>query len=223
MQYITKLCADSLRSFTQEKYGIKLKAAHAHELVAIFFGYKSKNAMLADTICPIENLEKAEFIVFDPSPQNTGFTDQRLKEFGYKYLNAFHLADCFYSTLRKEKLTKSKINVSLRDVAIKIGDQWLHQRLGMLGIKPNSMKWDIDGDMLYWGDNGKAVLEARVGYETITGERHRYSKYKIHLPRIAANLGYNDAQVEETTYSGDAAIYSDEELLKKYPVRAAMS
>ena len=223
MQYVTKLCADSLRSFTLENYGIKLKAAHAHELVAMFLGYKSKNAMLADTIRPLENLKKAEFIVFDPSPQNSGYIDQKLKDFGYQCLHAFHLTDCFYSTLRNEKLIKSKIQVSLREVAIQIGEQCLNQRLNALIIGSNSMEWDIDGDMLYWTDKGEALLEARVGYETSTGERYRYSKYKIHLRRIAANLGYGDPQIEETTYSGDAAKYSDEELLKRYPIPAVMA
>ena len=41
---IPKLCADSLRAFTKEKYGIKLKAAHAHEIVAAYLGYRSRNA-----------------------------------------------------------------------------------------------------------------------------------------------------------------------------------
>ena len=39
---ISKLCADSLRALANEKYGIKLKSAHAHELVAAYFGYRSK-------------------------------------------------------------------------------------------------------------------------------------------------------------------------------------
>lgn len=35
---ITKACADSLRTFTENNYGIQLKSSHAHELVAAFFG-----------------------------------------------------------------------------------------------------------------------------------------------------------------------------------------
>ena len=74
-QTISKLCADSLRTFTKEKYDIKLKAAHAHELVAAYFGYSSKNAMLADTKYPISNLDQAEIIVMMPDD----FIDQRRK------------------------------------------------------------------------------------------------------------------------------------------------
>lgn len=66
MHSITKLCADYLRAFSNQQ-GIKLKSAHAHELAVAFFGYKSKAAMLADTLSPIDNLAQAEFLVLTPS------------------------------------------------------------------------------------------------------------------------------------------------------------
>ena len=43
---ITKACADSLRGFTQNNYGIQLKSSHAHELVAAYFGYSSRATIL---------------------------------------------------------------------------------------------------------------------------------------------------------------------------------
>ncbi len=72
MQSITKTCADTLRVFT-ENHNIKLKASHAHELVAAFFGYKSKAAMQADTFCSVEGMKKAHILVLMPS----SFIDQR--------------------------------------------------------------------------------------------------------------------------------------------------
>ena len=72
---ISKICADSLRTFSNEKYDIKLKPAHAHELVAAFFGYPTKNSMLADTKYPITNLAQAEIIVMIPDDD----IDQRRK------------------------------------------------------------------------------------------------------------------------------------------------
>ena len=73
---IYKLCADSLRTFSKEKYDIKLKAAHAHELVAAYFGYRSKNTMLADINYPVSYLSQAEAIVMMPDD----FIDQRRKQ-----------------------------------------------------------------------------------------------------------------------------------------------
>lgn len=63
---ISKLCADSLRTLASEDYGVKLKSAHAHELVAAYFGYKSKNALLADEDYPISALAQAEIVVTMP-------------------------------------------------------------------------------------------------------------------------------------------------------------
>lgn len=73
---ITKQCADSLRAFAKDKYEIKLKAAHAHELVAAYLGYRSKNALLADQQFPIDNLAKAEIVVM----VQDDFVEQRRKE-----------------------------------------------------------------------------------------------------------------------------------------------
>lgn len=74
MNSIAKLCANHLRVYSST-HGIKLKSSHAHELIAAFFGYKSKAAMLADTLCPIENLAKAQILVLMPSL----FIDERRK------------------------------------------------------------------------------------------------------------------------------------------------
>ena len=60
---ISKLCADSLRALAKEKYGTKLKSAHAHELIAAYFGYRSKNALLADENYPISALAQSEIVV----------------------------------------------------------------------------------------------------------------------------------------------------------------
>lgn len=46
-----KRLADSLRRVCEDR-GIRLKASHAHELVAAFFGYRSKAALDADTAFP---------------------------------------------------------------------------------------------------------------------------------------------------------------------------
>jgi hypothetical protein len=72
MQDITKHCADHLRFFFKN-HDIKLKAGHAHELVAAFFGYQSRAALLADTQCPIQNLIHANVIIEPPM----AFSEQR--------------------------------------------------------------------------------------------------------------------------------------------------
>lgn len=63
-EVISKCCADSLRTYTLSK-SIKLKPTHAHELVAAFFGYKSRAALLKDNKYPISELEAAHVLVPD--------------------------------------------------------------------------------------------------------------------------------------------------------------
>ncbi len=198
-QDITKLCADNLRTFTNDNFGLKLKATHAHELVAAFFGYKSRAALLADTQHPLDNLRQAEFIIFDTSTIN--FVNQRLRDFQYDNLNVHQLAECFYSTLLAEKWLLDRVYPGFRDLAIHIAEQRQEQRLGMFRMNP-PMKWDIKED-LQWGSNGDALLTANVGYHADTGERLRDSKYVIHLKRVSANLGYTIDDIHETRYSGN--------------------
>ena len=63
MSAIPKLCADFLRSHVKSKYSQKLKASHAHELVAAFFGYKSNASLLADEEFPLTALSSANVLV----------------------------------------------------------------------------------------------------------------------------------------------------------------
>jgi len=60
---ITKACADYLRDMYDQNP--KLKSSHAHELVAAYFGYSSRAALLADSKFPIENLGKATLFIPD--------------------------------------------------------------------------------------------------------------------------------------------------------------
>lgn len=63
---LVKSCSDALRTFVaQESPGSKLKASHAHELVAAILGFKSRAALRADTRFNINNLSSAEFFVPD--------------------------------------------------------------------------------------------------------------------------------------------------------------
>lgn len=70
---LSKFCADFLRSSCAPKAGetcIKLKASHARELVAAFFGYKSHAALILEKDYPLDNLEEAEILVPDVSLLN---------------------------------------------------------------------------------------------------------------------------------------------------------
>ncbi len=63
--YLSKYCADFIRASYNHVYGGKLKASHARELVAAFFGYKSHAALIAEKTYPLTRLAEARILVPD--------------------------------------------------------------------------------------------------------------------------------------------------------------
>jgi hypothetical protein len=64
MQFLSKLCADFLRALADAN-GVKLKATHARELAAAFFGYKSHAALLAEKQYLLSQLGDAHVLIPD--------------------------------------------------------------------------------------------------------------------------------------------------------------
>lgn len=213
---ITKLCADSLRSYLNTKYDIKLKSGHAHEIVAAIFGYKSRIALLADKKYPIDNLAKAEFILLEPS---ISFIDQRLKNLEGLSLDlppSPILVEVVCSVIKDNAPFLKKIQSGFRELALLLADECLNREMKMWRMDSQDLNWIKDVTVKEL--EAEVLMTVSLGYHTNAGESLRHRKYVIHLPRVAGNLGYGEPEVQETHYSGDARRYSDEELLKKYPV-----
>ena len=198
---IFKLCADSLRTFSKEKYDIKLKAAHAHELVAAFFGYKSKNAMLADTKYPISNLGQAEIIVMIPDY----FVDQRRKNLqglSSELPDNYTLGEAVYASLFSdewwasqyppfrsfEKLAKFLVenNDAYQNVFKFYRDIPMHHIV--------EVKDEEDG----------VTLTVLHSHRTSTGEMLGVGKTTIKLPRVAGRIGYGKPQDSVEQWTGGA-------------------
>jgi hypothetical protein len=196
-----KSCADSLRTFSKEKYDIKLKAAHAHELVAAFFGYSSKNTMLADTKYPISNMGQAEIIVMTPDV----FIDQRredLQELSSELPDSYTLGEAVYAFLfydewwaspyppfrSFEKLAKHLVenNDAYKNVFKFYRDVPMHHIVNV----------EIS-------ENG-VLLTVLHSHRTSTGEMLGDGKTTINLPRVAGHIGYGKPQVSVEQWTGGA-------------------
>jgi hypothetical protein len=121
-QEITKRCADSLRAFSQNNFGIPLKSSHAHELVAAYFGYSSRAALLADKQCPITNLRHAEIIVLRPI---AGVEERRKELNGLPENLPDDLAEGVYLPLYDEKWILNKTWPTLEELGKALADQYL--------------------------------------------------------------------------------------------------
>ena len=196
-----KLCADSLRTFSKEKYDIKLKAAHAHELVAAFFGYSSKNTTLADTKYPISNMGQAEIIVMTPDV----FIDQRredLQELSSELPDSYTLGEAVYDFLFSdewwaspylpfrsfEKLAKHFVenNDAYKNVFKVYRDVPIHH---IVNVETS--------------ENG-VLLTVLHSHGTSTGEMLGVGKTTVKLRRVAGRIGYAKPQVSVKQWTGGA-------------------
>ena len=198
---IFKLCADSLRTFSKEKYDIKLKAAHAHELVAAFFGYKSKNAMLADTKYPISNLGQAEIIVMIPDY----FVDQRRKNFqglSSELPDSYTLGEAVYASLFSDELWASQYPPfrsfeKLAKFLVENNDAY-----------QNVFKFYRDVSMHHIvevkDEEDDVVLTVVHSHRASTGKMLGVGKTTIKLRRAAGRIGYGKPQVSVEQWTGGA-------------------
>jgi hypothetical protein len=122
---ITKRCADSLRLFSQTKFGIQIKSSHAHELVAAYMGYSSRAALLADFKCPITNLRQADILVLTA----TAPIKERRKELkGLPENLPYDLAEGVYLPLYDEKWILHKIWPTFEELGKALADQHLKSK-----------------------------------------------------------------------------------------------
>ncbi|MCC6597765.1 MAG: hypothetical protein IT559_03135 [Alphaproteobacteria bacterium] len=193
---ITKICADSLRAFTNDNYGIKLKPSHAHELVAAYLGYKSKAALLADTTAPISNLRQALYIVLAP----TAPIDQRreeLEELSSKLPDTYILSEGVYAGLISEKWLLRKPWPTYDMLAIALADEYLReQKMDYIHYKPTGEGVKIEDS------HDSVLLTVTRFYQIPTYDgpptHNTYLTTVIRLPRVAAHIGYGMPDISST-------------------------
>lgn len=200
-QDIFKICVDSLRTLTNEKYNIKLKAAHAHELVAAYLGYSSKNAMLADTKYPIRNLDQAEIIVSTPDD----FIDQRrknLQELSPDLPDSYTLGEEVYAPLFTDELWTSSYPPfrsfkTLAKTLVENNDAYQSVIKHYDGVPLHHIV-DVNSS------ENDVILNVIHSYGDITGKSTRDGQTTITLPRVSGRIGFGKPKISVGTFSGGA-------------------
>ncbi|OYD43599.1 YozE family protein [Sphingobacterium cellulitidis] len=208
MQFeITKKCADSLRSFSLEKFGIPLKSSHAHELVAAYFGYSSRASLLSDSKRPISNLTEAEFIVLTP----TAFIKERCKNLqGLREDLVHELAEGVYSPLYDEKwITRQSIWPTLEELGRGLADQHLNSKLSFFGdlkVQRHGVKLEF-----HEGEVAIAVFREYVSpSQLLSFQQGKKGVVDVfNLRRVAGSIGY----IKTSHYSTEAETL-DEAIVK---------
>lgn len=204
---ITKICADSLRAFTQDNYGIQLKSSHSHELVAAYFGYSSRAAMLADKECPIGTLKDAELIILNHPTQRI---EQRLKTLVNLPLG-LPSSDILTATIYKTIVTNEKLHgkvwTDFKEMAIAYAEDrvfYNEKMMKMIGIDSGfdqrELDWLIQVDIKT--EDANVLMIVTYDYPAKAKKPMRHASVAVTLPRISGNIGYGEPKVLPTFYKG---------------------
>ena len=192
MEQITKLCADSLRTFVNDQYDIKLKPTHAHELVAAYFGYNSNAALRADTVAPITNLRQASILVLAPTAP-IDLRRQELEGLSPDLPDTYTLGEGVYSALISEKWILSTPWPVFELLAKALADEHLHQQ-NLAGAYRSPVR---EGVKVERRENSVQLIVLRT-YQLPSnhGSVHE-SKITttINLLRVAGHIGYGKPEV----------------------------
>ena len=196
---ITRACADSLRAFTQNNYGIQLKSSHAHEMVAAYLGYSSRAALLADKKCPIDNLTDAEIVILNPS---TPLVNQRLKSLENLPVDlppSNILAEGIYAPIVADGQFSGKIWPNLHEVAMALTEERA-QTFEMFGT--NLKGTDSIADVVIKTTESEVLMTVTFNYPINAKKPLRHSAVEITLFRIAGGIGYSKTKVLPIFYHG---------------------
>ncbi|MGX8726469.1 hypothetical protein [Legionella pneumophila] len=201
---VAKLCADQLRVISNN-YGVKLKSSHAHELVAAFFGYKSKAALLSDTPASIENIGQAQIFVLIPS----SFIEERRKclvDLPFDLPDTNTLGKEMFTFLVAQKMLVSNSFPSWVDLSEALTKEYL-QKNGHLILPRNFGPFEkarnIFNKPLY--DFNPSIENTDNGVKITVSNRYYGSSHvnfqpidvvlTIKLQRIAGHFGYAKPEI----------------------------
>ena len=196
-----KLCADSLRMFTNEKYSIKLKASHAHELVAAYFGYSSKNAMLADINHPIANLNQAAYVVM-VADETIDIRRENLQGLSAELPDSYTLGEPVYGTLFSDEWWASQ-HPTFRNLKVLakhlVEENDVYQELF-------KFYRDIPVHHVVIPKPSENEVQLSVVHATKTsgGELMGHGETSIKLPRIAGHIGFSKPKFSVGQWTGGA-------------------
>jgi hypothetical protein len=200
---ISKLCADSLRTFSNEEYNVKLKAAHAHELVAAYFGYLSKNAMLADTNCPISNLAQAKIIVMKPDD----FIDQRrknLRDLPKELPDSYSLGEAVYGPLFSNEWWDSPyppFRSLVTAAAYLVENNETYKSAFHLYLSTGN---NFEQVLVPESFKNNLLLTVYHSTKNSIGEMWCNGKTTINLPRVAGHIGFGLPEMAVEIWTGGA-------------------
>lgn len=203
---ITKVCADSLRTFAQNNYGIQLKSSHAHEIVAAYFGYSSRAALIADNKCSVGNLKDAEIIIPNTPILLVEHRLKTLEKLPSGLPASDILAEGVYAPITTNQQLSKRIWTDFQKMAIAYAEdrvfhhEKMERMMGFDGFDQRELDWLIQVDIKTRGTD--VLMTVTYDYPAKAKKPMRHVSVAITLPRIAGNIGYGEPKVLPTFYNG---------------------
>lgn len=200
---ISKLCADSLRTLASEEYGVKLKSAHAHELVAAYFGYGSKNALLADENHSISALAQAEIVVTMPDEI---FNKRRM---GLQELSPdLPENSILYEAIRSVLVTNEWLSSPFPPFSDfdKLARSVLARSYQYDSAFPFHRQFPPDHFVVIEEAEDSVLLTVAHAFDPQSEDSQVDGYTTITLPRVAGRIGYGAPSLMPTTVSGGRRI-----------------
>jgi hypothetical protein len=198
---IFKLCADSLRMFTNEKHSIKLKASHAHELVAAYFGYSSKNAMLADIKHPIAHLSQAAYVVM-VADEDIDQRRKNLQGLSDDLPDSYTLGEPVYGALFSDEWWTSQYP-PFRNFKV-LAKHLVEENHAYQEVFKFYRDIPVHHVVVPKPSENDVLLSVFHATRTQTGEMEGHGKTTIKLPRIAGHIGFSKPGISVGIWTGDA-------------------
>lgn len=180
---ISKLCTDFLRVKTQSETNEKLKATHARELTAAFFGYNSHAALLAENEFPLHLIETADVFI----PDVTRMDERRQRLEGLP------------SNLPSSQLLAEQLADYLKQASLYTGSVWWpHDTMETYIIEdflPNN-------DYVVWDDLSGEMAETNALFDETYYEEAEIYEEDGHLT-ITVTGQCNGTSDQDKPFSGD--------------------
>jgi hypothetical protein len=201
---VSKVCSDFLR---QAYAPTKLKASHARELVAAFFGYKSHAALLSEKNWPLSRLDEAAVMVPDIPLLDKRRT--QLEEFPENSMSSKEVAEILTAFLKREQMFNGQdwIYDSLETYLM---EQYVHDNGHIIGDEVSGEMAETNAyfDEIYCDDantteeDGAVVVQIKGQFNGENDPDKPFSgdqidlAIKITLPRVAGRIAFADPEME---------------------------
>lgn len=218
MTDFSKVCSDHLRAFTSAVTSSSLKASHARELVAAFFGYKSHASLLAETTYPISELSIAQVLI-----PNFRLMDARRKcllDLPKRLPDSKSLASalCTYLVQQQHFTGKIWLHDSIEEFVTKVLLRAEDARLmhELYGIEPEAnteLDHVVYGPAKILDDEEMLTIELTGRY---TGQSYEALSFydgptemniEVELYRVAGRAGYLDPVISASGEANDDWMY----------------